>query len=57
MNNDNFVRVDNTADKIRYSTLKLQEFNAEMKALQEEHDNVQKALSEDLCHQVLLTLL
>ena len=46
--------MDNTADKIRYSTLELQRLNAGLRALQEEHDLVQKALSEDLCRKVIV---
>ena len=49
---DDFVKVDNTSDKVRYSTLKLQELNAELKSLQEEYERVQRALSDELCQQV-----
>ena len=49
---EDFVKVDNTADKTRYSTLKLQELNAELKSLQDDYERVQRALSEDLCQQV-----
>ena len=47
-----FVLLEATSAKARYSTLKLQELNAKLKSLQEEHEQVQKALSEDLCNQV-----
>ena len=50
--NQNFVFLEATSSKVRYSTLKLQELNARLKALQEEHERVQRALSEDLCNQV-----
>jgi len=50
--NQDFVFLEKTSDKARYSTLKLQELNAKLKALQEEHEQVQRALSEDLCNQV-----
>ncbi|KAJ7372927.1 hypothetical protein OS493_015382 [Desmophyllum pertusum] len=50
--NQDFVFLESTADKARYSTLKLQELNAKLKALQEENEHVQKTLSEDLCNQV-----
>ena len=50
--NQDFVFLENTSDKFRYSTLKLQELNAKMKALHDEHEKVQRALSKDLCNQV-----
>lgn len=50
--NQDFVFLEKTSDKVRYSTLKLQELNAKMKALQEENEQIQRALSEDLCNQV-----
>lgn len=50
--NQDFVFLEKTSEKVRYSTLKLQELNAKMKALQEENDQIQRALSEDLCNQV-----
>ena len=50
--NQDFVFLENTSDKVRYSTLRLQELNAKMKALHDEHEKVQRALSEDLCNQV-----
>ena len=46
--------LEKTSDKARYSTLKLQELNAKLKALQDENDQVQRALSEDLCNKVLV---
>ncbi|XP_048588429.1 DNA mismatch repair protein MutS isoform X2 [Nematostella vectensis] len=49
---EDFVRVDGVTGKVRYSTLRLQELNAELKSLQEHHERTQKALSNDLCHQV-----
>lgn len=52
--NQDFVFLEKTSDKARYSTLKLQELNAKLKALQDEHEQVQRALSEDLCNQVLV---
>lgn len=54
--NKDFVEVESTSSKIRYSTLKLQELNAKLKALQEENEQVQKALSEDLCNQVQIII-
>ena len=54
--NKNFVLLDSTSAKLRYSTLKLQELNAKLKALQEENEQVQRALSEDLCSQVQIIL-
>ena len=51
--NEDFVRVDSTSGKIRYSTLRLQELNAELKALEEERDRIQKTLSAELCQKVL----
>ena len=51
--NQNFVFLEKTSDKARYSTLKLQELNAKLKSLQDENDQVQRALSEELCNQVL----
>ena len=50
--NQDFVFLEKTSEKVRYSTLKLQELNAKMKALQEENEQIQRALSEDLCNQV-----
>lgn len=50
--NHDFVFLEKTSDKARYSTLKLQELNAKLRALQDEHEQVQRALSEDLCNQV-----
>ena len=50
--NKDFVLLDSTSSKLRYSTLKLQELNAKLKALQEQNEQVQRALSEDLCNQV-----
>ena len=50
--NRDFVFLEKTSEKVRYSTLKLQELNAKMKALQEENEQIQRALSEDLCNQV-----
>lgn len=50
--NQDFVFLEKTSDKARYSTLKLQELNAKLKALQDEHEQVQRALSEELCSQV-----
>lgn len=54
--NKDFVLLDSTSAKLRYSTLKLQELNAKLKALQEENEQVQRALSEDLCSQVQIIL-
>ena len=54
--NKDFVQVESTSGKVRYSTLKLQELNAKLKALQEENEQVQRALSEDLCNQVQIIL-
>lgn len=50
--NQDFVFLEKTSEKVRYSTLKLQELNAKLKALQEENEQIQRALSEDLCNQV-----
>ena len=50
--NQDFVLLESIKDKARYSTLKLQELNAKLKALQEENETIQRALSEDLCNQV-----
>lgn len=50
--NKDFVLLDSTSNRLRYSTLKLQELNAKLKALQEQNEQVQRALSEDLCNQV-----
>jgi DNA mismatch repair ATPase MutS len=50
---DDFVKVDNTSEKVRYSTLKLQELNAELRGLQDKYERVQRALSEELCQQVI----
>lgn len=50
--NQDFVFLEKTSDKARYSTLKLQELNAKLKALQDEHEQVQRALSGELCSQV-----
>lgn len=50
--NKDFVLLDSTSSKLRYSTLKLQELNAKLKALQEQNEQVQRALSENLCNQV-----
>lgn len=55
--NKDFVEVESTSSKVRYSTLKLQELNAKLKALQEENEQVQKALSEDLCNQVQIIII
>lgn len=55
--NKDFVLLDNTSAKLRYSTLKLQELNAKLKALQDENEQVQRALSEDLCNQVQMIII
>lgn len=55
--NQDFVFLESTKDKARYITLKLQELNAKWKALQEENEIIQRALSDDLCNQVYNVIL